>query len=209
MTLPTSRATAQAQHRRALLDAAREIVGREGYAARLDDIAGQAGLTTGAVYSVAGSKDDLLLALIVDDMAAQEQAVADEAGNSPLLEDAVRAYARNAYGACAGAQGRRKLRLDTQIQDMALRDPRHWEQLREGIQAQTTRLAALFAGRLFGDAILTQPQAQRLARALEALVSGLRRARVLGMEQADEALFIDAALSLVSHAVLEPAGPPR
>ena len=203
MTPPTRRADAQAQHRRALLDAARDIVGREGYGARLDDIAGQAGLTTGAVYSVFGSKDDLLLALIVDDMAAQEQAVADEAGNSPLLEDAVRAYARTAFRSSAWAQGRRRLRLDTQIQDMALRDPRHWEQLRVGIAAQASQLAALFAGRLCRDCIVTQAQALRLARALEALVSGLRRARVLGLEQVYEALFIDSAIALAAPSVLD------
>lgn len=202
MTSPVRRADAKALHRRALLDAARDVVSREGYGARLDDIVGQAGLTTGAVYSVFGSKDDLLLALIVDDMATQEQAVADEAGNSPRLEDAVRAYARMAYRASSGAQGRRQLRLDTQIQDMALRDPRHWDRLRAGIQAQAAQLAALFAGRLYDDTIVTQHQALRLARALEALFTGLRRARVLGLEQADETLFVDAALALASPAIL-------
>ena len=203
MTLPIRRVDTKAQHRLALLDAARDLVGRQGYGVRLDDIAGQAGLTTGAVYSVFGSKDNLLLALIVDDMAAQEQAVACEAGGCQRLEDAVRAYARTTYRASAGAPGRRQLRLDTQIQDMALRDPRHWEKLRAGIQAQVAQLAALFAGRFYNDAIVTQSQALRLARALGALVSGLRRARVLGLEQADEALFIDAAVALAAPCVLD------
>ena len=52
---------------RAMLDAARDVVVTQGYAAaQLDVIAARAGLTKGAIYSIFGSKRDLVLALLVD-----------------------------------------------------------------------------------------------------------------------------------------------
>ncbi|MGW2156943.1 TetR/AcrR family transcriptional regulator [Nonomuraea sp. NPDC001699] len=56
----------QARDRRALLAAARLIVARDGHRARLEEIAEQAEMTTGAVYSLFGSKNGLLVALVTD-----------------------------------------------------------------------------------------------------------------------------------------------
>jgi len=61
-----TRAEAKEHNRRALLDAARQIVARDGHRARLEEIAEQAELTTGAVYSLFGSKNGLLIALVTD-----------------------------------------------------------------------------------------------------------------------------------------------
>lgn len=60
------RAEAKAANRRALLDAATALVARDGAGVRLDAIAGEAGLTTGAIYSIFGSKRDLLVAVLDD-----------------------------------------------------------------------------------------------------------------------------------------------
>jgi AcrR family transcriptional regulator len=58
------RADAKEANRGALLDAATALIAREGGRVRLEDIADRAGLTTGAVYSIFGSKSDLLAAVL-------------------------------------------------------------------------------------------------------------------------------------------------
>ena len=74
----------KAQTRERLLDAAAKVFARRGFAgASLEDVAVEAGLTKGAVYSNFSSKDDLITALIderVDDpLSAIPGAVAGEA----------------------------------------------------------------------------------------------------------------------------------
>ena len=60
-----TRAQQQAQTRERVLEAADEVFARRGFhAARLDEIAEQAGFTRGAVYSNFRGKDDLALAII-------------------------------------------------------------------------------------------------------------------------------------------------
>jgi AcrR family transcriptional regulator len=60
-----------------VLAAAREVFAERGLAgATLDDVAGAAGLTKGAVYSNFAGKDDLILALMEDRVADRIEAVA-------------------------------------------------------------------------------------------------------------------------------------
>jgi AcrR family transcriptional regulator len=63
----TRRRPTRSETRRALLDAAFAVFGRQGIArTSLSDIAAEAGLTKGAVYSNFASKDELLLAIMED-----------------------------------------------------------------------------------------------------------------------------------------------
>jgi AcrR family transcriptional regulator len=62
------RAEAKEANRRALLDAATALIAREGAGVRLEAIAEAAGLTTGAIYSIFGSKSDLLVAVLADEI---------------------------------------------------------------------------------------------------------------------------------------------
>src|SRR5438067_7978208 len=63
----TKRGRRQAETRRRLLAAAREVFGRRGfYDASLEEIADAAGYTTGAVYSNFAGKEELFLALLDD-----------------------------------------------------------------------------------------------------------------------------------------------
>jgi AcrR family transcriptional regulator len=63
------RAEAKEANRRALLAAATALIAHEGTGIRLDAIADAAGLTTGAIYSIFGSKSDLLVAVLADEVA--------------------------------------------------------------------------------------------------------------------------------------------
>jgi AcrR family transcriptional regulator len=62
----------KARTRAALLDAAARVYARRGFAgATLDDVAEEAGFTKGAIYAHFGSKDELLLALMEEYVAAE------------------------------------------------------------------------------------------------------------------------------------------
>src|SRR3954464_13741014 len=85
-----TRAEQQAQTRSRVLEAADAVFARSGFhAARLEEIADQAGFTRGAVYSNFSGKDDLALAIIeqrirtvtalLDEIAAASDATAADA----------------------------------------------------------------------------------------------------------------------------------
>jgi AcrR family transcriptional regulator len=66
------RSERKAATRARLLEAAARVYARRGFAgATLDEVAGEAGLTKGAVYAHFGSKENLLLALLQEHLAGQ------------------------------------------------------------------------------------------------------------------------------------------
>src|SRR3954470_9856867 len=66
------RTARKARTRAALLDAAARVYARRGFdGATLDEVADEAGFTKGAVYAHFGSKDNLLLALMEEYVAAE------------------------------------------------------------------------------------------------------------------------------------------
>lgn len=69
------RAEAKQANRRALLDAATALLAREGAGVRLEAIADAAGLSTGAIYSIFGSKNDLLVAVLADEISRVDLAI--------------------------------------------------------------------------------------------------------------------------------------
>ena len=69
---PSIRDEQRALTRARLLDAARRVFARRGFhAASLEEIAQEAGATTGAIYSNFAGKEDLFLALFEDHVASQ------------------------------------------------------------------------------------------------------------------------------------------
>jgi AcrR family transcriptional regulator len=69
---PSLRDEQRALTRGRLIEAARTVFGRRGFhAASLDEIAGEAGVTTGAIYSNFANKQELFLALFEDHVARQ------------------------------------------------------------------------------------------------------------------------------------------
>ncbi|MFF0729554.1 TetR/AcrR family transcriptional regulator [Streptomyces sp. NPDC004134] len=197
-----TRAETKERNRRALLDAAFQLVARDGYRARLEDIAANADLTTGAVYSLFGSKDGLLMALVEDYLrphyAEIEQTVPREAD----LLAAVGAFARYYRRSCDTPEARSDLALQITLLDMALHDPGLGAQLAQTIQAQERRLAALFTGRAHGGGSVTPGQAQWLVTALRALFVGLTQGVLLDLAPgADEQYFADTARALAVGAL--------
>ncbi len=103
-TPPTTRAEQQVQTRERLIDAAARVFANSGYhAATLEQVAREAGYSTGAVYSNFSGKEDLFLALAdrqVEGRAEQARAVAELAPDDPWadagrLENAIAGWFRS------------------------------------------------------------------------------------------------------------------
>ncbi|QKW43204.1 TetR/AcrR family transcriptional regulator [Streptomyces microflavus] len=194
-----TRAETKERNRRALLDAAFHVVSREGHRARLDEIAERAGLTTGAVYSLFGSKSGLLGALVTDYLQPHYEEIEEAIPADADLLGAVDAFARYYRRSCDAADAPAGQSLQFTLLDMALRDPEVGPRLAGSVRAAEDRLIALFTGRPHGGSTVTRHQAQRLATALRAVLIGLGQGVLLGLApDADEQYFADTARALVS-----------
>ncbi|MFJ2065824.1 TetR/AcrR family transcriptional regulator [Streptomyces sp. DT197] len=194
-----TRAEAKERNRRALLDAALEVVSRDGYRARLDEIVARAGLTTGAVYSLFGSKNGLVVALADDHLRPQYEKMGQAVPAGLGLLEAVDAFARHYRRGLDAPDARSALSLQVTLLDMALHDPELGARLAASVREQEDQLVALFAGRPHAGGTVTPHQARRLTTALRALLTGLGQGVPLGLApDADEEFFAAAARALAS-----------
>ncbi|MGV9791275.1 TetR/AcrR family transcriptional regulator [Streptomyces sp. NPDC003435] len=194
-----TRAEAKERNRRALLDAAFQVVSRDGHQARLDEVAARAGLTTGAVYSLFGSKNGLVLALVTDYLRPYYEEIEQAVPAELDLLDAVEAFARHARRGCDAPDARAALSLQITALDMALHDPDLGARLAASVRSQENQLAELFAGRTHDGGVVTPDQARRLVTALRALLVGLTQGVTLALApEADEQYFADAARALAA-----------
>jgi AcrR family transcriptional regulator len=182
-----TRAEAQAQTRRRVLDAAAEVFGEKGFrAASLSDVADRAGHTIGAVYSNFASKDELFRALMVERLRLFEAGLEAVAAYQPLGGDEVgtreqqigRALDQLAAG--EDAVPPRWWRLLYEYRTYAATDPVAWADL----AALERRCRELMAGQIeafaaaFGTALPRSPM--ELAELSMALTDGLRAAHADG-----------------------------
>ncbi|MYR40607.1 TetR/AcrR family transcriptional regulator [Streptomyces sp. SID5910] len=194
-----TRAETKERNRRALLDAAFQVVSRDGHRARLEEIAERAGLTTGAVYSLFGSKNNLVVAMVTDHQVPHYEEIEQAVPAGADLLEAVDGFARYYRRSCDTPDAVSTLSLQITLMDMALHDAGLRAQLAASVQAQERHLTALFTGRPHSAGVVTPDQARRLVTALRALFVGLGQGVVLGLaEGADEQFFADAARALVS-----------
>jgi AcrR family transcriptional regulator len=83
-----SREEKKAMTRTKLLDAAAIVFARKGFnGASLDDVADEAGLTKGAVYSNFGSKDDLIQTLLEQRLGEPQYTIADQVDATASREE--------------------------------------------------------------------------------------------------------------------------
>ncbi|MFG2128992.1 TetR/AcrR family transcriptional regulator [Streptomyces sp. NPDC048751] len=194
-----TRAEAKERNRRALLDAAFQVVSRDGYRAKLDEIAERADLTTGAIYSLFGSKNGLVVALVADYLRPYYEEIEQAVPPGLDLLEAVDAFARYYRRSCDAPDALSGLSLQITLLDMALHDPELGAQLATSVRSQETHLIELFAGRSHNGRVVTPQQAQRLTTALRALFVGLSQGVTLGLASgADEQYFADTARALAS-----------
>ncbi len=169
------RAEAKEANRRALLAAATALIAREGTGVRLDVIAEAAGLTTGAIYSIFGSKSDLLVAVLADEVARVDLPISryDPAlPLGPLIDQYVQAWIEtySSYPATKAAFEYQLLLSAMENDGLRLR-------LAEMLQAELSQLAQLLENRVIDPA---QPldrtsahEAMAIAQAVKAVLTGL------------------------------------
>lgn len=198
-----TRAETKERNRRALLDAALQVVSRDGYRAKLEEIAERAEVTTGAVYSLFGSKNGLVVALIADYLRPHYEQIEQAIPADMDLFGAVDAFARYYRRSCDGPDAVAVLSLQITLLDMALHDPELGAQLAASVRDQENHLIELFTGRAHNGTRVTPPQAQRLTMALRAQFVGLTQGVILGLAPgADEQFFADVAHALASDVAL-------
>ncbi|MFD9946878.1 TetR/AcrR family transcriptional regulator [Nonomuraea sp. NPDC059023] len=200
-----TRAESKAANKRALIDAAREVVGRDGARAKLEEIAQLAGLTTGAVYSLFGGKDGLMVAMIDDYTGPLDRRPVERIPPDRPLQDVVDAIARQFWRMSADPEAAGLLLFEVRVLELVLNDANLLAKLNTAVNTSEADLVRHLAGREHDGVPVTGEQAVRLARALKALLSGLGQAVILGVHDSSEEFFADAARSLVTARVLGPA----
>ncbi|GGT12049.1 TetR/AcrR family transcriptional regulator [Nonomuraea spiralis] len=162
-------------------------------------------MTTGAVYSLFGSKNGLLVALVTDYLGPHYDGIEQAVPAGVGLVEAVEVFARHYRHLCDDPDALRHLSFEISLQDLALRDPELAPRLAASVQAHEERLTALLSGRLLDGNALTPRQAQRLATALRALLVGLSQGVILGLADAAPGdYFAATARALITPDVLGP-----
>jgi AcrR family transcriptional regulator len=168
------RAEAKEANRRALLAAATALMAREGAGVRLDAIADAAGLTTGAIYSIFGSKSDLLVAVLAEEISRLDLAICGSDPALPLaavIDQYVQAWIET-YSNYPKTQAAFELQLllsAMENEDLRLR-------LTQMLAAELSQLARLFENRIIDPARpsdRTSPQeGMAIAKAIKAVLTG-------------------------------------
>ncbi|AXB48146.1 TetR/AcrR family transcriptional regulator [Amycolatopsis albispora] len=185
------RTALKARNREALIDACLTEVAARGYRdARLEDIAERAELTTGAIYSIFGSKRNLLAASM-DQLATELAGELDELADPALsVTEVLRGAARVWMRMAAGDGARDRFAFELEATAAALREPEPAQPI------PIQRLRELLTGRRFPGGRTTEEQARRLSVAAHALLSGLAQRALLDPAAVSGSEAEDAAAAL-------------
>ncbi len=169
------RAQAKQANRRALLDAASALIAREGAAIRLEAIADAAGLTTGAIYSIFGSKNDLMAAVLADEISRVDLAIHPDYDPALPLGAVIDRYVQTwitTYSGYSKAQTAFELHLLLS----ALENEELRRRLAETLDAEIGQLARLLENRVIDPARpsdrTTPQQGMAIAKAMKAILTG-------------------------------------
>lgn len=171
-TTRLTREEKKAQTRRALLDAASVVFARRGYhAASVDEIAAEAGLTTGALYWHFPGKEQLFLALTEEQLAQRADEIR-EVADAPVTTDALQQAIGEQFESFAARNPDWPL-LFFEFWAYAVREPR----LRAGFKRQRAAVQGALASALETRAtalgISLPLPAEQLAVGIAAMMNGL------------------------------------
>lgn len=171
-----SRADARERNRNALLDAAAHVVTETGLeAATVQDIAARAGLTTGAIYSIFGSKRDLLVAMVRRMFADLAYSEFEGLEDSDLtLRELLSGHAQLVHDAFTSSETKSQLLLEFELGKWALQDAEFHALIADQRRTRRERLTRALDGRHTDSGrAITHAEAARLSAALLALEHGL------------------------------------
>jgi AcrR family transcriptional regulator len=201
-----TRAETKEHNRQALLDAARETMQRDGYRnTLLDDVAEQAGLTKGAIYSIFGGKDELMRALVGEIAVDLGWPGLDEVTDVTLdLEDQIERYAQMWARGASTAVPRWEPAFHNELIALILRDEELFESNSRVMEGQRTALADAFTGRKTESGhIVSRREAELLATAFAGLMQGLASRMTLNPIEFSERAFRDAARAVARMVELD------
>ena len=196
MSKPPKREERRAETRSRLLDGARAVFARRGYnAATVEEVAEEAGFTTGALYSNFKGKEDLFLAVAEDMIAREVREYTQIYEEGATFEERARGGADRWMELLAEEPD--YFALYVELWSAAVRDP----ELRDRFLAReaamrdaTTRMIVAGAADLGIEA--PEADARQLATVVDALGNGLAMAKLLAPEDVPDSLFGDV-LSLI------------
>ncbi|WP_086826958.1 TetR/AcrR family transcriptional regulator [Allokutzneria sp. NRRL B-24872] len=186
----------------ALVSAARGLFTEHGYeAVGIEAIAEEAGLTTGAIYSIFGAKHGLLLAVldeVFDQLGAAVLPLRQDSGLS--AEEVLEGYAAAYRAIVSSLDGQRVLRLELEALALTLRDERMRERVTERDLTRSEDVVHLLTNRRTDSGPLDEERARRMAVALTALMRGLAQQHVLKPGSVEERVWTSSARAL-THAL--------
>ncbi len=176
-TARMTREQSKAHTRERLLDAARSVFARGGFhGASVEEIASEAGFSTGALYSNFDGKEDLFLALMEREIAAHAREIAAAVGTRASVDERARGGARQWMTMIEREP--ELLLLFMEFWAYGVRDPR----VRPKVAARFAQVRELLT-RLIADGVrefdleLALP-AEQLAVAIDALADGIARQKL-------------------------------
>jgi AcrR family transcriptional regulator len=205
---PVTRRTREqrrAATRESLLAAARRVFARSGFhGASVEEVASEAGFSTGALYSNFDGKEDLFLALMEREIDTHARAIAEAVGERPSVS------ARAAGGARQWMTTIERepelVLLFTEFWAYGVRDP----QVREQVAARFAQVRELLTrlvadgAREFGLELELRPD--HLAVAIDALADGIARQKLADPDAVPDDLLGRAIAMLIAGAS-RPASP--
>jgi AcrR family transcriptional regulator len=198
-----TREQSRANTRERLLSAARSVFARAGFhGASVDEIASEAGFSTGALYSNFDGKEDLFLVLMEREIDAHAQEIVD----------AVRANASIAERARGGARQwmtmierePELLLLFMEFWAYGVRDPEVRPQVAERFAQMRAVLTQLIADGVREFELELSLPAEQLAIAIDALADGIARQKLADPRAVPDELM-GSVLSLLFAAATRPA----
>jgi AcrR family transcriptional regulator len=188
----------KARTRAGLIAAARAVFARRGFhRASLDQIAEEAGYSTGAVYSNFAGKEELFLAVLDDHIARRLRAVEEAVAQADTPQERARAGARNWMEFLR--QDPDWYPLFIEFWAYALRDPELRARVAERFAAFPRANARLLVeGMREAGVLLPDDIAQRAGILLTAVSDGLALIKVMDPDAVPDDLFGDALAFLLA-----------
>jgi AcrR family transcriptional regulator len=194
----------RAQTRERLLLAARRVFARRGYhAASVDEIAEEAGFSSGALYSNFEGKEDLFVALMESELEAHARELEQAVGHPASITERARGGAQQWMAIIEREPA--MVMLFMEFWAYAMRDPLVRPKIAARfaeVRAMITKLVADGAREL--DLELELP-AEQLAIAIDALADGIARQKIADPEAVPDDLF-GTVLALLFAGAARPAG---
>ena len=204
------RAEAKEANRRALLDAATALIAREGAGVRLEAIADAAGLTTGAIYSIFGSKSDLLVAVLTDELSQMDLAIQGYGPDLPL-NAVIDRYART-WIATYSDYPKTQVAFELHLLLSAIENSDLRLRLTKLLDAEIGQLARLLENRIIDparpSARTTYEDGIAIATAIKAILTGFGLREPLMADTSDLADLATRSCLALSALVRLPPGAP-